>query len=83
MKGLIINSNLVTRYMGQNKNLALLLDYDGTLTPIVAHPDLAVIPGNTKDLLIRLSKNESVFLAIISGRAMYNVKDKVQYKYQQ
>jgi len=25
--------------------LALLLDYDGTLSPIVKHPDLAFIPG--------------------------------------
>ena len=39
------------RYVGQEAILALLLDYDGTLSPIAPHPDLATIPPETKKVL--------------------------------
>ena len=39
------------RYVGQEAILALLLDYDGTLSPIAPHPDLATIPSETKKVL--------------------------------
>lgn len=68
---------LYFRYLQDTKNLALLLDYDGTLTPIVAHPDLAVIPPETKALLEDLSNVPNIFLAIISGRNPDNVKQMV------
>jgi trehalose 6-phosphate synthase/phosphatase len=55
------------------------LDYDGTLSPIALKPELAILPPETKKLLEELSKNtESVYLAIISGRSIEDVKDKVQ-----
>lgn len=61
-------------YLKNVNNLALLLDYDGTLTPIVAHPDLAQVPSETKAILDNLSRNPNIFLAIISGRSVENVK---------
>ncbi|XP_060530234.1 uncharacterized protein LOC132704326 isoform X2 [Cylas formicarius] len=64
-------------YLGGSKKVALLLDYDGTLTPIVAHPDLAKIPAQTKTILKRLSELPDVFVAIVSGRNVDNVKDMV------
>lgn len=64
----------LTNYLKNTNNLALLLDYDGTLTPIVAHPDLAKVPSETKAILDRLSRNPNIFLAIISGRGVQNVK---------
>ncbi|KAJ8919101.1 hypothetical protein NQ315_012086 [Exocentrus adspersus] len=67
----------LTNYIGSSSELAVLLDYDGTLTPIVAHPDLAKIPEETKSVLQRLSKINGVFLAIISGRNVNNVKEMV------
>ena len=36
------------KYVGSTCKLALLLDYDGTLAPIAPHPDLAIIPDETK-----------------------------------
>lgn len=63
------------KYLKGTTKLALLLDYDGTLTPIVAHPDLAKIPSETKAILDRLSQNPNVFVAIISGRSAENVKN--------
>lgn len=66
------------RYIGNTHKLALLLDYDGTLAPIAPHPDLAVIPTETKNILQRLSNISDVYIAIISGRNVNNVKEMVR-----
>ena len=65
------------KYVGQEAILALLLDYDGTLSPLAPHPDLAVIPPETKKVLERLARMPDVFVAVISGRGVYNVKEMV------
>ena len=49
----------------------------GTLTPICKHPDLAVIPTETKKILERLANRRDVFVAIISGRSVANVIEMV------
>ena len=41
------------KYVGDEAILSLLLDYDGTLSPIAPHPDLATIPTETKKVLER------------------------------
>lgn len=58
----------------------LLLDYDGTLTPIVESPDKAVLSKHARDLLERLSKCPACKVAIISGRALTDVKKLVAVK---
>lgn len=50
----------------------LLLDYDGTLTPIVERPELAILSPDMKELLKRVSQHYT--LAIISGRSLADVK---------
>ena len=40
-------------YVGDEAILSLLLDYDGTLSPLAPHPDLATIPAETKKVLER------------------------------
>lgn len=65
------------RYIGYSHKLALLLDYDGTLAPIAPHPDLATLPQETKNVLQRLSNISDVYIAIISGRGVENVKNMV------
>ena len=65
------------KYVGDNSILALLLDYDGTLSPIAPHPDLATIPDETKKVLERLANLSDVFVGIISGRGVNNVKEMV------
>ena len=57
--------------------MALLLDYDGTLSPIAKHPDLAILPPETKKVLERLANRSDVFIAIVSGRSVDNVKKMV------
>lgn len=64
-------------YVGYNHKLALLLDYDGTLAPIAPHPDLATLPPETKNVLQRLSNHSDVYVAVISGRNVENVKKMV------
>lgn len=66
------------RYVGSTKKLALLLDYDGTLAPIAPHPDLAILPPETKKVLERLSNQSDVYIAIVSGRNVENVKKMVR-----
>jgi len=57
----------------------LLLDYDGTLAPLAPHPDLAILPLETKSVLERLANMSDVYISIISGRNVHNVKDMVRY----
>jgi len=51
---------------------AFFLDYDGTLTPIVAHPNLAVLSDDMRLAVERLAARFPV--AIISGRDLADVR---------
>lgn len=57
------------------KRLAIFLDYDGTLTPIVARPDLATLSASMRETLERLSRRCP--LAVISGRDLRDVMSRV------
>ncbi|MDD5614497.1 MAG: trehalose-phosphatase, partial [Candidatus Omnitrophica bacterium] len=57
-------------------NLVVFLDYDGTLTPIVDKPELAVLSDRMRGLLIELSQKCTV--AIVSGRGRSDVESLVK-----
>jgi len=57
------------------KQPVFFLDYDGTLTPIVATPDLAIISDAMRDTVVDLAGKLTV--SIVSGRATDDVKSKV------
>jgi trehalose-phosphatase len=61
----------------QAQNLFLFLDYDGTLTPIVSRPELALCPSEIKRLLEELRDLPKVNLAVISGRSLKDLRKKV------
>jgi len=61
-----------------DKKLVFFLDYDGTLTPIVASPELAVISQEMKQAVIELSKIHTV--AVVSGRMREDVQNLVGIK---
>jgi trehalose 6-phosphate phosphatase len=50
------------------RRVALFLDFDGTLAPVVPMPRDAQIPAATKIILRRLLRNPNVALTVISGR---------------
>ncbi|GAB4347182.1 MAG: hypothetical protein Kow0099_29040 [Candidatus Abyssubacteria bacterium] len=54
------------------KTLAVFLDYDGTLTPIVDTPDKAILSEEMRSTVTRLSTLCTV--AVISGRDLADVK---------
>ncbi len=54
--------------------LLLLFDYDGTLTPIVAKPQDAVLSAQMRSLLIDLSKKDKYVVGIVSGRGLCDLK---------
>lgn len=60
-----------------NKFILLMLDYDGTLTPITGVPHKAAIPQETRELLQKLSKNYNCKISIISGRSLKDIKNMV------
>jgi trehalose-phosphatase len=62
------------------KNLFLFLDYDGTLTPIVERPEMAVLAKATKDLLEKLAQDRGVKIGIVSGRALADIRERVGLK---
>lgn len=57
--------------------LVLVFDYDGTLTPIVRHPSLAVLSPATRAVLGALSRLPDVSVAVVSGRALDDVRERV------
>lgn len=52
----------------------LLLDYDGTLTPIKDHPKLARLSPARKLFLRRLARRPGIKMALISGRELADLK---------
>ncbi len=58
-----------------NKFILLLLDYDGTLMPIVKTPSKAIIHKDTKGLLQKLSRSPYCKIGIISGRKLEDIKN--------
>ncbi|KAF5286476.1 hypothetical protein FQR65_LT12559 [Abscondita terminalis] len=76
-----ISSDYFEKYFAKwiqpSNDVVLLLDYDGTLAPIMPHPDLSVIPKETKALLRRLCATPQCYVAVISGRGVDNVMEMV------
>lgn len=64
----------------RNKFILLLLDYDGTLTPIAEIPQKAGISKQVRELLQKLSNGPDCALGIISGRSLKDIKNTVGIK---
>jgi len=58
------------------QRLAIFLDYDGTLTPIVARPELAELSDSTRQVLRELAGYFPV--AILSGRDLNDLRERVK-----
>ena len=65
-----------SRLLSDAKQVLLGLDFDGTLSPTVDRPELAVLPAQTKESLLSLSRHEKFLVAIISARSLEDVQDR-------
>ena len=54
----------------RGERLVLVFDYDGTLTPLVAHPRLACLDPALRDVLARLAATPRVTVGMVSGRGL-------------
>ncbi len=62
----------------QAPHIWLFADYDGTLTPIVQRPELAVLPEINRQLLEMLARHSKVTIGVISGRAVADLKNLIR-----
>jgi trehalose-phosphatase len=62
------------------KMVLLALDYDGVLSPIAHRPEHAKISVPTRNLLRRLASHPAFTVAVVTGRALYNIQSMVGLK---
>ena len=60
--------------------ILLLLDYDGTLTPIVDSPELADLSTESRNLLRALSQRRRFSVGVVSGRALNDLTNRVDVR---
>ena len=80
MKYLISYWDIVAARIREAEHILLLIDYDGTLTPIVKRPELAHLSPGVKECLRELAGNPRLTVAIISGRALEDLQERVGVK---
>ena len=59
------------------RRISLFLDFDGTLTPIVNDPMEVWLEASTRDALARLARKNDIVTTIISGRAIDDLRVRV------
>lgn len=59
------------------RHFVLFLDFDGTLAPIVSDPTQAYMPAETRKSLTALAGTEKASIAIVSGRALSDLRERV------
>lgn len=67
----------VVRRLANAPKILLLFDYDGTLTPIVARPEIAILPEETRDRLSALSQMDRFVVGVVSGRGLGDLESLV------
>lgn len=65
----LANPEFLLRLLRVAPSVCLILDYDGTLVPIMPHPNLAFPDPELMVLLESLSEQQDRFVHIVSGRA--------------
>ena len=74
MKYLFEEIKEVEKKVQSAERVFLFLDYDGTLVPIKPRPELAVFPAPTRKLIKKLSILPNVYLALVTGRSLKEIK---------
>jgi trehalose 6-phosphate phosphatase len=66
----------ISELLTATDRLALCLDFDGTLAPIVDDPAAAEMPDETRAHVQTLAEHPAVDVAIISGRALEDIRSR-------
>jgi trehalose 6-phosphate phosphatase len=61
----------------EHGTITILLDFDGTLAPIVERPEIAAITADVRNVIERLAAQPGAEVAIVSGRALEDVRARV------
>ena len=77
MRSLLDDWEQIARRFRQSASVALFLDFDGTLAPIVRDPSEASIDRAARAALLRLSNNRQVRAWVISGRRLADLRQQV------
>lgn len=78
MKNLWKNLDKIAPLLEKDRTKIILLDFDGTLTPIVKSPEMASLSPETKRLLRNLNQKPNCYLAVVSGRKLKDLKEKIK-----
>lgn len=70
----------IEKRLGSAKQVLLLLDFDGTLTPIVNRPEEAELSTEMEEILKFLAKKREFRIAIISGRSLSDLKERIKIR---
>ena len=70
----------LTEGLSSGGSLLLLTDYDGSLTPIVDEPADARLSREARDDLRALARSPRVRVAVVSGRALADLRGRVSVK---
>jgi trehalose 6-phosphate phosphatase len=73
LKPLMQSLGEVDERIQQGHSVALFLDFDGTLAPIVSDPVTAQLSNSVRETLQRLARRDPLVTTIISGRAVEDV----------
>lgn len=67
----------VSRQLSASSRVLLIFDYDGTLTPIVARPEMAILSEETRRLLTQIARMDRFIVAVVSGRGLSDLESLV------
>ncbi|MBI4359893.1 MAG: trehalose-phosphatase [Candidatus Jacksonbacteria bacterium] len=78
MKDLFKSLSELSKKLFTAKGCLVMLDFDGTLSPLANTPALAYLPKTNKEILKKISR--FAHTAIISGRGLSDIKQKIGIK---
>lgn len=71
-----VSAELVNKVRTSSR-IALYLDFDGTLSPTVLRHEDARLPNTTRDTLTQLALDPRFLIAIVSGRAIADLRQRI------
>jgi trehalose 6-phosphate phosphatase len=80
MKYLIHSLEKMKSKAARAKTVYVMVDYDGTITPIVKYPSLAKMPADTRELLRSLALIDGCVVAVVSGRSLRDLMSLVRIR---